>query len=221
MYALPVFSARFCALLCSELDHFAASGLPRGRPNSMNRFGTLLDELGLSAGLLDPLLARWLGPLCGALPRLAAAGGATLDHHKSFVVKYALGDDEELASHFDNAEVTLNVNLGVDFEGGELTFHGHKGSATLDARAHHAWEGAGVGHGVLHLGAQVHAALPISAGERRNLVVWMRSRAWREANGCAMCGGTERLLGGAGDESEAKSEGQGDRDLRSSSGALP
>ena len=194
VYALPVFSRRFCELLCEELDSFAASGLPCGRPNSMNRFGALLDELGFSPGLVDPLVREWLRPLATSLPALAAAGGATLDHHKAFVVTYRLGEDEELAQHFDNAEVTLNVNLGLEFSAGELLFYGHKLSAAGSPAAYHEWR-AGVGHGVLHLGAQVHAALPIESGERRNLVVWMRSWKHRRRHGCPMCERSDRLLG--------------------------
>ena len=116
VYALPVFSARFCELLCAELDAFAKSGLPCGQPNSMNRHGALLDELGLSLGLLDPLISEWLAPLCRQLPALAASGGAALDGHKSFVVTYRLGEDEHLTEHYDNAEVTLNANIGLTFE---------------------------------------------------------------------------------------------------------
>ena len=76
---------------------------------------------------------------------------------------------------------------------GELCFYGHKESAASAPSAYHEWT-AGVGHAVLHLGQQVHAALPITEGERRNLVVWMRSTAWRQAHGCPMCGSTARLL---------------------------
>ena len=39
VFALPVFSERFCHLLCEELDAFGRSGLPCGKPNSMNRHG--------------------------------------------------------------------------------------------------------------------------------------------------------------------------------------
>ena len=191
VYPLPVFSESFCARLCEEVAHFDASALPRGRPNSMNNAGVLLDELGLSPGLLGPLLRDYLGPLCAALPPLAAAGGSSLSHHKAFVVRYKLGEDEHLEEHYDNSEVTLNVNLGLDFEQGELLFHGRKGAPRAPLVAHE-WS-AGVGHGVLHVGEQVHAALPITAGERLNLVVWMRSPAHRRAHGCPMCGSTERL----------------------------
>jgi len=196
VFALPVFSERFCQLLCEELDAFGRSGLPCGQPNSMNRHGALLDELGLYPGLLDPLVREWLVPLCSQIPAFAAVGGGHLNSHKSFVVTYRIGEDEHLTEHFDNAEVTLNANLGLSFEAGELCFYGHKDAAKDAPSAHHAWT-AGVGHAVLHLGQQVHAALPITEGERRNLVIWMRSTAWRRENGCPMCGSTDRLLEGS------------------------
>ena len=168
----------------------------------------LLDELGLTRGLLEPLVRQYIAPLCARLPGLAPR--AAIDHHKvrptcthslrlrrataaaacaqAFVVRYSVGADESLAAHYDNAELTLNVNLGLDFDGGELAFPAH-----ADLRAYyHAWREAG--HGVLHLGERVHSALPIAAGERENLVVWMRSTEWRQAEGCPMCGRTDQLL---------------------------
>ena len=197
VYMLPIFSRRFCTLMCEELDAFAASGLPCGQPNSMNRFGALLDELGFTPGLIDPLMHEYVRPLCAMLPPLAAVGGGSLDIHRAFVVCYRMGEDESLSTHFDNAEVTLNANLGLEFEGGELLFYGHKESAGGDPTAGLDWAEHSVGHGVLHLGQQVHAALPIESGERRNLVVWMRSSARRRVAGCPMCGETRRLLASA------------------------
>ena len=40
-----------------------------------------------------------------------------LDSHKAFIIQYATGEDLDLSYHFDNAEVTLNVNLGKQFTG--------------------------------------------------------------------------------------------------------
>ena len=37
-----------------------------------------------------------------------------MDSHKAFIVKYALEEDTELAEHFDNCEVTLNVAISQD-----------------------------------------------------------------------------------------------------------
>lgn len=48
---------RQCSLLLEELQHFTHSGLPRSQPNSMNRHGLLLRELGLDS-LVEQLRAR-------------------------------------------------------------------------------------------------------------------------------------------------------------------
>ena len=286
----------------------------------MNNAGVLLDELGFTPGLVEPLVNQWLQPLCATLHPLAEAGGRSLDHHKSFVVRrsrgifprrqpralsqlesaalfsvplalhpiptpahralvpaarqvrYRLGEDEQLSAHFDNSEVTVNVNLGRDFVGGcaraiprgaphllaspfqhpsalsqrrgagrffgpsgrravgpsgrravasrlcrplvprparaglaahrrgsprarsELVFYGNHDQAPYPT-TYHEWSAAGVGHGVLHVGANVHAALPIEEGERLNLVIWMRSTDQRRVRGCPMCRKTDRLLG--------------------------
>lgn len=194
VFALPVFTTRFCEALCEELEAVRRSGLETGRPNSMNAHGVLLDELGLGPGLLDPLLRDWIGPLAAAIPALGGGGGAHMDRHKSFVVRYEMGQDEELSSHYDNAELTLNVSLGRGFESGELLFYGPKGRAAASPLAAHDWTGAGAGHAVLHLGRELHAALPITAGERLNLVMWCRSTRWRRREGCPMCGRTDQLL---------------------------
>lgn len=47
-----------------------------------------------------------------------------MDSHKAFVVKYALHEDLDLSSHYDNAEVTVNVSLGKEFSEGSLYFAG-------------------------------------------------------------------------------------------------
>jgi len=108
-------------------------------------------------------------------------------------VRYTVGSDESLSPHYDNSEITLNVNLGIDFDGGELAFAAHHSGGSSTCREYyHEWRG--VGHGVLHLGERVHSALPIASGERENLVVWMRSTEWRRAEGCPMCGRTDQLL---------------------------
>ena len=54
-----------------------------------------------------------------------------MDSHKAFIVKYALDEDTELAEHFDNAEVTLNVAISQDYEGGELVFKNSSGNELI------------------------------------------------------------------------------------------
>lgn len=71
------------------------------------------------------LREKYVMPLAGVLfPDWVGAG---LDSQRAFVVSYKYEeceDDTDLALHFDNAEVTLNVSLTDHFEGGELFFSG-------------------------------------------------------------------------------------------------
>ena len=55
----------------------------------------------------DVLREEYIKPITSVL--YPEYGGATLDSHKVFVVKYRLGEDEDLACHFDNAEVGNDV----------------------------------------------------------------------------------------------------------------
>lgn len=47
VFSVPMFTDRFCEMLIEEVDAFAASGLPARRPNSMNRYGLVLNSIGM------------------------------------------------------------------------------------------------------------------------------------------------------------------------------
>ena len=47
VFSFPLFSPAFCELFLEELDHFYASGLPARRPNSMNNYGVVINDMGL------------------------------------------------------------------------------------------------------------------------------------------------------------------------------
>merc|ERR1712032_19874 len=47
VYSIPLFSEKFCDMLLEEIFGFYASGLPARRPNSMNNYGIILDDIGL------------------------------------------------------------------------------------------------------------------------------------------------------------------------------
>ena len=80
----------------------------------------LLDEIGLDEHFLDNLRINYLSPIAKLL--LPECHGTALDSHKAFTVSYKQNQDVSLSYHFDNAEVTLNVCLGIHFEDGELYF---------------------------------------------------------------------------------------------------
>ncbi|XP_012704926.2 2-oxoglutarate and iron-dependent oxygenase domain-containing protein 2 isoform X1 [Fundulus heteroclitus] len=193
VYRLPVFEKRFCEELVEELEHFERSSAPKGRPNTMNNYGILLNELGFDEGFITPLRERYLQPLTSLL--YPDCGGRCLDSHKAFVVKYDLNEDLELSYHYDNAEVTLNVSLGKSFTDGNLFFGDMRQvpvSETECTEVEHR-----VTEGLLHRGQHMHGALPISCGQRWNLIIWMRASQERN-NLCPMCNRRPSLVEGDG-----------------------
>ncbi|XP_068167128.1 2-oxoglutarate and iron-dependent oxygenase domain-containing protein 2 isoform X2 [Antennarius striatus] len=193
VYRFPMFEKSFCVDLVEELEHFERSSTPKGRPNSMNHYGILLDELGFDKGLITPLRERYLHPLTSVL--YPDCGGRCLDSHKAFIVKYDMKEDLDLSYHYDNAEVTLNVSLGKDFTDGNLYFGDMKQvplNETECSEVEHR-----VTEGLLHRGQQMHGALPISSGQRWNLIIWMRASQERNQL-CPMCSRRPTLVEGVG-----------------------
>nr|XP_055055197.1 2-oxoglutarate and iron-dependent oxygenase domain-containing protein 2 isoform X2 [Misgurnus anguillicaudatus] len=189
VYRFPVFRREFCKDLINELEHFEQSNAPKGRPNTMNNYGILLNELGFDESFITPLREVYLRPLTALL--FSDCGGNCLDSHKAFVVKYAMHEDLDLSYHYDNAEVTLNVSLGKEFTEGNLFFGDMRQVPLSETECveveHHVTEG------LLHRGQHMHGALPISSGTRWNLIIWMR--ASRERNKlCPMCGKKPTLV---------------------------
>ena len=189
VYSLPVFTPQFCHDLVEELEHFEASAFPKGRPNTMNNCGILLDEVGLDIDLLTPLCQRYLAPLTSAL--FPECGGKSLDSQKAFTVTYRTqpGSDQDLAYHYDNAEVTVNVSLTSCFDDGYLYF----GPMRTEPQSKYTKVEHKLGYGLLHRGQHMHGAMPITDGVRHNLILWMRSSEVRNRL-CPMCDRTPELV---------------------------
>lgn len=151
------------------------------RPNSMNRHGVVLEDVGLSS-LVKALVNVVVSPLYDALWPHRADKCVLSDSH-AFTVRYRVGEDSSLDPHVDSSEVTLNVCLGTDFSGGGVYFHALKDVEQTDPMtsphltqcerclATHTHE---IGTAVLHLGSHIHGAFQVEAGERTNLIVWSR-----------------------------------------------
>jgi hypothetical protein len=81
IFVLPMFTVEFCALLLKELSHFGTiCGKVKGQPNSMNKHGVLFDEIGMTEGFTNPLVAHLIQPLAAVL--FPHDGGGTLDNHR-------------------------------------------------------------------------------------------------------------------------------------------
>ena len=175
IFSLPIFSSKFCTMIMDEVDNYATSGLPKKRPNSMNNYGLILNEIGM-ANFFTQFQRLFLQPLTSLLFPLQ---GASLDNHHTFVVQYKPGEDLGLDMHVDDAEVTVNVCLGREFAGAGLTFCGSLGGGRERKKTlgyQHV-----VGRGVVHLGTRRHGADEIAWGERMNLIIWNRCHAFRSS----------------------------------------
>ncbi|XP_034397987.1 2-oxoglutarate and iron-dependent oxygenase domain-containing protein 2 isoform X2 [Cyclopterus lumpus] len=193
VYRFPLFEKGFCEELVEELEHFEQSSAPKGRPNTMNHYGILLNELGFDECFLTPLRELYLHPLTSLL--YPDCGGRCLDSHKAFVVKYDMNEDLDLSYHYDNAEVTLNVSLGKDFTEGNLYFGDMRQVPLSEMECSEVQHR--VTEGLLHRGQHMHGALPIASGQRWNLIVWMRASQERNKL-CPMCNRRPTLVEGEG-----------------------
>jgi hypothetical protein len=197
LWALRVLNPAWCEGLRAELALHAAwaraSGVVFQPPNSMNRYGLVLDSttddddkrVDARGPVRGPAQLLPLAPLREALGPLAARlfpELGPLDSHHGFVVHYAMDGDRALGFHADDAEVTLNLCLGGGFEGGDLWFEGRRCAQHHDHPAHPGepfrWQHQ-PGVALLHAGGHRHGAHSITRGERQNLILWMRAGALR------------------------------------------
>ncbi|CAH2053408.1 unnamed protein product [Thlaspi arvense] len=160
----------FCEMMLAEIDNFehwvGESKFRIMRPNTMNKYGAVLDDFGLDT-MLEKLMEVFFSDV----------GGATLDSHHGFVVEYGKDRDVDLGFHVDDSEVTLNVCLGNQFVGGELFFRGtrcekHVNTAT---KSDEIFDYCHIpGQAVLHRGRHRHGARATTAGHRVNMLLWCR-----------------------------------------------
>jgi len=177
VYSFQAFSETLCNKLSEELENFWLSELPAHRPNSMNNYGIILNDIGMEC-MLTSLQERVLQPLASVF---FPTEGLEIDGHHSFVVRYMQGEDTHLDTHTDNSDITFNVCLGKHFTGAGLVLCGLKGAP--DHRLHRRTYQHRVGRAILHLGRHRHGADNIIDGERLNLIVWNHAYNWRKSRG--------------------------------------
>ena len=89
VYHVRWFSEEFCTLLLEELHNFDAQRLSlRERPNSLNRRGVLLKDLGMD-DFFAQFCRRCVAPVAAAL--FPDYGGTSLDDHYTFTVRRSGG----------------------------------------------------------------------------------------------------------------------------------
>jgi len=160
IYVFDLWTPFVCRRILAHTDEAASDFAP---PNTMNRYGALLANIGLE-GLAADLLDECVAPLARRFyPDVGRMHGT-----HAFLVDYSMDTQRSLAPHADDSDVTLNVCLGRTFEGGDLVF-----SDGSQKPLHHA-----VGQAVLHRGTAEHRATRLRAGHRTNLILWCRRKRY-------------------------------------------
>lgn len=184
VFIFNMLQPRFCEMLLAEVENFEKwvheTKFIIMRPNTMNKFGAVLDDFGME-NMLNKLMEDFIRPISRVL--FPEVGGGTLDTHHGFVVEYGMDRDVDLGFHVDDSEVTLNVCLGKQFSGGELFFRGVRCEKHVNTETppEESLDYSHVtGRAVLHRGRHRHGARATTSGQRINLLLWCRSSVFRE-----------------------------------------
>eukprot|EP00429_Kryptoperidinium_foliaceum_P037525 CAMPEP_0176170720 /NCGR_PEP_ID=MMETSP0120_2-20121206/87398_1 /TAXON_ID=160619 /ORGANISM="Kryptoperidinium foliaceum, Strain CCMP 1326" /LENGTH=343 /DNA_ID=CAMNT_0017508529 /DNA_START=64 /DNA_END=1095 /DNA_ORIENTATION=- len=181
VYSFDCFTPDFLDLFREELEHFykisEEKNIDVRRPNSMNNYGVVVNEIGMR-NLLTDFQQRYLWPLANVLFPLESQGG--FDDHHAFIVRYNADEDLGLDMHIDDSDVTFNVCLGEPgYTGSGLTFCGNFGTSNHRIKTYKYPHQ--MGRAVFHLGHRRHGADDIETGTRINLIIWNHSWSYRSS----------------------------------------
>ena len=165
-----IFSNAFVEELLEELGEFDGTGIPLRRPNGMNRYGVIVEDVAggipTLAESFGKLIQSHLRPLSETLFPESVGSDDAKDHF-AFTVRYKLGEDLELKEHRDASVLTINLCLGQPgFKGSELYFV----DPTTGERKYLEHKPGAI---LIHRGGLRHSALPLKRGSRTNLIVWL------------------------------------------------
>jgi len=167
------------------LDEAAKAGIPTRPPHGivLNRHGFMIDPR--SYGYLAipqfqefyrDLIDTYMRPL-GRLFFPDYIQNEDDTDSFAFSIAYQAGKDQSIRQHTDASSLTLNINLNLpdgheEFSGSSLYFVDPE-----TGKKHYVDFAPGVA--IMHRGATQHAALPITSGERSNLVLWLFGKQHR------------------------------------------
>ncbi|CAE7564420.1 Src64B [Symbiodinium natans] len=170
VYSLPLLSDAACDALLDDMIQFHRTGRQTSRANSNNRFSLRLSELGYEP-FLRALVEEVVSPLFARLQegnfKLAYRHGHTVQRvHDDALEKSPLPGSNRGSLHTDDSDVTVNVNIGGDWEGGGLKFFEENTETPAFVLPQ------AKGQAFLHYGKLRHQAGLLTAGYRFNLVIW-------------------------------------------------
>ena len=115
-----------------------------------------------------------------------------LDWRQGYVAGYSASPTaqhatprQRLVSHTDDSEVTMNVCIGEDFEGGALQFRGLRGTTDgVELMGHFQ---PILGTALIHAGRHFHEVTEVTKGNRYTYIIWARSWKGARKQNCPCC----------------------------------
>ncbi|KAG7594504.1 Prolyl 4-hydroxylase alpha subunit [Arabidopsis thaliana x Arabidopsis arenosa] len=180
-----MFQPDFFEKLILEVENFRKwaheTNFPIRRPNKTSKHGVILDDFGLDI-MFKKLMEDFIFPICKVFfPEVC---GAMFDSHYGFFIENGEDKDAELGCRVDDSEITLDVCLRKQFEGGEISFVGTRCQKHYETnikpeevfRYYHTQ-----GQAILHRGRHRHGARATTAScYRANMILWCRNSLFRE-----------------------------------------
>ncbi|KAK9115067.1 hypothetical protein Syun_021864 [Stephania yunnanensis] len=155
VYTFEMLQPHFCELLLSEVENFERwvqeVKLRIMRPNTMNKFGAVLDDFGLEA-MLDKLMDDFIRPI---------SRGFHVDDSE-VTLNVCLGKQFSGGQLFFRG-IRCDKHVNTETQPEEFLEYSHV-----------------PGQAVLHRGRHRHGARATTSGHRINLLLWCRSSAFRE-----------------------------------------
>ncbi len=167
------------------LEHVWNAQIPLRPPYGivLNRRGAMLDERSegyLAAPTFQAFYRQLLDTYMRPISRLLFPEIIGYDTQSfGFSIHYQPNTDASIRPHTDASAVTLNINLnlpGEGFTGSNVDFY------DLSTGKNHSLAFK-PGTAMLHRGNVVHAAQPITSGERTNIVLWLYGDSGRIPQG--------------------------------------
>ncbi len=175
VYEAQFFNPERLATLRDYLNRVADADIPLRPPYgiSLNRGGAMLDRRSegylAAPGFQDfyqGLMDRYMRPIARLLfPDITGYDTQTF----GFSIQWQPDTDTALRAHTDASSVTLNVNLnlpGEDFSGSGVRFFNQATQEVSELTF-------APGTALIHHGSVPHESMPITEGERSNLVLWL------------------------------------------------
>lgn len=190
VYSFPLLSKAFCDKVRNLIRMIVSLGEQEFQHLNLGRRPVDLDTVGLYwiNNLLFHLIIRPLSQHLFA----ETEQFQDLDWRQGYIAGYSVSPSapaatprQRLVSHTDDSEVTLNIGLGDEFEGGALQFRGlrgtnEEGELLGDFKPQ-------LGTALLHAGRHLHEVTPVTSGDRYAFIIWARSWNSLRANTCPCC----------------------------------